>query len=131
METSNDKLIFQLENEKTGKVIYKYEIELAKFQKETIENENVSFYYSFKDMKNELEELVISKIKPPQNKEDILFVVRYSDKILYKSILDITGIDEWEMAKNEVELYFIFEKTSKIIINQISEEHKNIILSNI
>lgn len=131
MNSTNEKLIFQLENKKTKKSIYQHDVELLKFQKETIENENVSFFYTFKDMGVELEEKIISKLKLNGDKDQAVFVVKYSDKVLYESILEINGIDDINASKNEVELYFIFEKLEKIIITKIAETHKDIVLSNI
>jgi hypothetical protein len=131
MESTNEKLCLQLGKKKTGKIIYQYEVELVNFQKEIIENKDVSFYYTFKDMGVELEENILLKLKLGENKDELSFVIKYLDKTLYESTLDITGIDEKDIQKNEVQLYFIFAKISKNIINKISEIHKDIILSNI
>jgi hypothetical protein len=126
----NEMLIFQIENKNKGTIIYQHETELMKFQKETLENEKASFYYTFKDMSVELEDAISAKLKLGESKDELVFMVKYSDKILHKSFLDVTGIEEKDMPKNEVELYFIFDKISKMMIGRILEEHKNIILSN-
>jgi hypothetical protein len=130
MDSTNETLIFQIENKDKGNIIYQYEIDLMKFQKETLENENVSFFYVFKDMSVELEEAISAKLKLRKSKDELIFIVKYSDKVLHKSPLDVAGIEEEDMSHNEVELYFIFDKISKMMINRISKEHKNIILSN-
>jgi hypothetical protein len=126
-----EKLNFQLKNQKTGNIIYNYDVELLEFQKETIENENVSFFYTFKDIKIELEESIPLKLKLKGSGEGVFLVLKYSDKVLNESIIDSPGISEEDVNKNEVQLYFIFEKLSKILINKIAEEHKNIVFSNV
>lgn len=131
MDLKNENLIFQLENKKTGKNIYQHEVKLIDFQKEMIKREDVSFFYTFKDIGAELEEEILSKLKLGEKKEEFSFIVKYLDSVLFQSTLDICAIEEKDVKKNEVELYFIFEKISKIIISKISEEHKNIILSGI
>ena len=128
MELETENLIFSLEDKKTKKTIYKYEVELLEFQKETLKKE-ISFYYTFKDIVNELEENMSLKIKAEGSEKNV-FSIKHLDKILHEVELDSPGIAENEVLKNEVQLYFIFEKASKIIINKIVEEHKNIILSN-
>jgi len=131
MDSTNEKLVFQLENKKSGNVIFQYEVDLIGFQKEVLENENVSFFYTFKDMSVELEEKISLKLKLGESKDAISFIVKYSDKILSDLKLDVCGIEEKNISQNEVELYFIFEKVSQIIINKISEEHKGIILASV
>lgn len=131
MDLTNEKLVFQLVNKKNGNIIYQHEIELLEFQKEMLQNEKVSFFYTFKDMSIELEDAITSKLILGDSKDEVSFVIKCLDKILNESILDVVGIEDKDMEKNEVQLYFIFEKISKSIINKISEEHKNIILSNI
>jgi len=130
MKSAIEKLYLRLLNKTTGKVIYEHEIELMEFQKETLQNENVSFFYTFKDIGVEVENIIASKLQLGNNKDEICFVITYLDKTLFESILDVTGIEECNMQKNEVQLYYIFDKVSKNIISKISEEHKNIILSN-
>ena len=130
MKSAIEKLYLRLLNKTTGKVIYEHEIELMEFQKETLQNENVSFFYTFKDIGVEVENIIASKLQLGNNKDKICFVITYLDKTLFESILDVTGIEECNMQKNEVQLYYIFDKVSKNIISKISEEHKNIILSN-
>ena len=130
MDSTNEKLVLQLKTNKES--IFQYEIELVKFQKEIIENDAISFFYTFKDMVIELDEKMQSKLKFNGSKEKIYFTVSYADKVLYESIsLDVIGLSKDNIPQNEVQLYFIFEKISKNIINRISEEHKSIILSNI
>lgn len=128
MDSTNEKLVLQLKNNK--KAIFEYEIELIKFQKEIVENESISFFYTFKDMRVELEEQMLSKLKLNSSRESTSFVISYAGKILYDSAIDAYGINENNISQNEVQLYFIFEKISKNIINKISEEHKSLILSN-
>ena len=53
MESSNEKMFLLLEDKETKETLYQYEIELLEFQKETLSNEEVSFYYTFKDIVNE------------------------------------------------------------------------------
>jgi len=130
MDSTNETLIFQIENKDKGSIIYQHEIELMKFQKETLENEKASFFYTFKDMGVELEDAINAKLKLRESKDELIFIVKYSDNVLHKSSLDVTGIEEEDMPINEVELYFIFDRISKMMISRISEEHKNIILSN-
>ena len=130
MDSTNETLIFQIENKDKGSIIYQHEIELMKFQKETLENEKASFFYTFKDMSVELEDAINAKLKLRESKDELIFIVKYSDNVLHKSSLDVTGIEEEDMPINEVELYFIFDRISKMMISRISEEHKNIILSN-
>lgn len=130
MDSTNEKLIFQIESKNKGSVIYQHEIELMKFQKETLENEKASFFYTLKDMSVELEDAISAKLKLRESKDELIFIVKHSDKILHKSSLDVTGIEDKDMSENEVELYFIFDRIGKMMVNRISEEHKNIILSN-
>lgn len=129
MELETENLIFSLEDKKTKKTIYKFDVELLDFQKETLKKE-ISFYYTFKDIVNELEESMSLKIKTEGSEKNV-FSIKHLDKTLHEVELDSPGITENEVSKNEVQLYFIFEKVSKIIINKIVEEHKNIILSNL
>jgi len=130
MNSTIEKMYLRLLNKTNGKVIYEHEIELMEFQKETLQNENVSLFYTFKDIGVEVEDAIVSKLQLGNNKDEICFVVTYLDKTLFASILDVTGIEECNMQKNEVQLYYIFDKVSKNIISKISEEHKSIILSN-
>lgn len=129
MSSNEENLIFLLKNKKNKEVIYQHEIKLLEFQKEIIKNENISFYYAFKDMTAELEDGISLKMKTDGKNENI-FLVKYSDKTLYEVVLDVIGLSKEDVEKNEVELYFIFEKLEKIFVNKIIEEHKNFILSN-
>ena len=129
MDSTNEKLVFELLEKKTKKQIYQHQIELLKFQKETLQNENVSLFYTFKDTTSDMEVAMASKLKFNQADDELTFVIRFSNGILHESELDIIGIDETNIGENEVQLYFIFEKISKQIINKIAEEHKRLVLS--
>lgn len=132
MSIENENLIFLLKKKDKEEIIYKYEVELAEFQKKTISNENISFFYTFKDASLELEEELCSKkiVSTTANKSDeIDFVIKLSDENLYETSLDAPAISKEDVEKNEMQLYFAFEKISKGIIGKILEEHKKIVLS--
>jgi hypothetical protein len=131
MNLENKNLILQIQDNQSGVVICEHEIQLLEFQRKTLENKEISFFYTFKDAGVELDSLISSKIKYQENDSEFVFLIKYLDEILYKLSLSITGLNEDAVQKNEVELYFIFEKVSKMIVAEILEEHKKMILSNI
>lgn len=131
MNLENENLILQIEDDNSGAVIYEHEIQLLEFQKKTLKNKEISFFYTFKDAGIELDSLISSKIKYQNDKNESVFLIKYLDEVLYKLTLSVTGLNENIVQKNEVELYFIFEKVSKMIVAEILEEHKKMILSNI
>ena len=126
MNVKNEKLFFSLKNE--NGVVYQHEISLLDFQFETIKNENVKLYYTLKDIAFDLEEKINLKLKLSGNKIDTEFSIFLSEKNLYHTILEIPLMEEKDIEKNEVELYYIFEKVAKDVISKIMEEHKNLLL---
>lgn len=131
MNLENKNLILQIQDDKSGVVIYEHEIQLLEFQKKILENKEISFFYTFKDAGIELDSLIPLKIKHQKDSNESVFLIKYLGEVLYKLTLSITGLNEDIVQKNEVELYFIFEKVSKMIVAEILEEHKKMILSNI
>ena len=130
MEERNEQLFFSIENKETKEVLYEYGVELLPFQEKTVKTEGISFYYTFKDIIIELEENIDSKMELSSKGDKILFTVKYNDNILCDQVLDISKtITSEDIKKNEIKLYFIFEKISKIFINKIVEEHKNLLLN--
>ena len=129
MNSEYKNLVFLLEDKKTKKIIYRHDVELVEFQKELLEDKGVSFFYAFKDAVLEIEDELPRKLKL-ETKNETTLLIRHSLNILYQKDLDISGISEKDVEENEVKMYFIFEKASKIVINEIIKEHKNIMLSN-
>jgi len=134
MDSTNEKLVFQLENKDKKETVYQYEVGLTEFQREILKDENISFFYTFKDISLELEDKLTYKITQNTDCDEYTmdFIIKFSDKILHKISFDTPmRIDEYAVEINEMALYFLFEKLAKIMVDKISEEHKNIILSNI
>ena len=129
MSLNEENLIFSLENKKTNSTIYQFESNLLEFHREMLKNEKLSFFYTFKDAANELEENLNHSLPVNRNSKTILRV-KFLDKILHECDLDICNLDETNITKHEIILYFIFEKVSKNVLVKITEEHKNFILSN-
>jgi len=130
MEFTNEKLLLQLNDKKTGKNIYQHEINLVSFQKEILANEEISLFYTFKDASVEFDEQISSKFNLKTGGGEICFTIKYLDSILYSCIFNAVGINESNISQYEMQLYFILESVSKIITNKIAEEHKKWVLSN-
>jgi len=129
MSLNEESLIFLLENKETKGIIYQFDAKIIGFQKEMLNKEDVSFYYTFKDVANEAEEKIAVAGFSLGTKSETIFKVKLEDKILYECDLDVQlneeVVIEWEMP-----LYLIFEDVAKVVLAKITEEHKNYIFSN-
>lgn len=125
----NEKIKLQIK--KGDEIVYQYEFGLLEFQKELMKNENVSFFYLFKDSFNELDDMILEKIKCNSKNIKNTFNIEYLDKSIYSNELSSDFIDSEIVKTNEMEIYFLLEKFSKKIIRNIDEEHKKIIMSNL
>jgi len=61
LKGSSPRDIIEISVNYKDKKVYKYEIEINDFEKEVLENDNTSLFYFFKDVTNDLEELLIKK----------------------------------------------------------------------
>jgi len=126
--SSNENLIFILEDKKTKATIYQFEAKILGFQKEMLTKEDVSFYYTFKDVVNEAENTMNTGFAQ-SSKNETAFKIILEDKVLYGRDLDIESISEETVSRWEMSLYLIFENAAKTVLNKVTEEHKNYILS--
>jgi len=126
MSLEKESLVLTIKS--NGKDIYQKEIKLLDYQKEILQNEDISLYYFLKDITIEMEDKLIPKLKLKKQFNKVSFVVSYLNKNLYETEISTEGISEEDVQNNEEEFYFYFEKMSKVIENKIIEEHKNIIL---
>lgn len=124
----NEYVIFSLQRKNNSDVLFERQFEPLKYQKDILENEEISFYYFFKDLKVAIEEELYPKLKVHDSTNAVNIVVRYADKILYESELDIKTLNKDDVTNNEMEIYLFFEKVCKDFEKKIMDEHKNIVL---
>jgi hypothetical protein len=128
--SKKDSLVFSIENKKTAKSIYRFDVSLLDYQIELINNNDLALFYVFKDASQEAEELVSKKLNLGKTREDLVIKILNGDKLLYDADFDVFGLEDGNHEKNEVELYFIFDKISKKVLGALSKAHQEILLTN-
>jgi hypothetical protein len=125
------KVIFSLEKKGEKEKLYERMYDLLPFQGEVMENKEVSFFYSLKDLAAEIEEKLIPKInksKEGNALEDVDFRVIYNDKEIFSYGIDTQGLTDESFAANEIEVFYFFESIVKKFEQKVMEEHKRLVL---
>jgi len=121
---------FLLENNK--KRLYRRIYETLPFQTEILDNEDISFFYHLKDSGNQVEEILIPKIKKSgsdgEELREVYFKVFYGDKELVSYEIESKGLTDKEIKNSEVEIYYFFEDLIKKFESKMMDEHKKIVL---
>lgn len=125
------KVVFSLEKKGEKEKMYERVYDLLPFQKDVLDNEEISLYYTLKDSAIEIEEKLIPKIntsKEGLKLKNVLFRVEYDGKEIFSYEIDCNGLTDESFKNNEVEVFYFFESIVKKFEQKVMEEHKNLVL---
>lgn len=131
MDLTGLKVVFSLGKKGEKEKMYERVYDLLPFQKDVMDNEEISFFYSLKDSAIEIEDKLVSKIntsKEGKKIENFAFKVSYNGKEIFSYDVDCRDLTDESFKNNEVEVFYFFESIVKKFEQKVMEEHKKMVL---
>lgn len=121
------------ESESDTTALFEYENKLPDFYKKILDNDEVNFYYMFKDAAISIEEVLFKKIHKgglKNNDKKIIPVFRVSvnEKELFHYHLEDSEVTSEDFKGNEVDIFYFLKKIAETFESALSKQHKSILL---